>query len=194
MSNKKKKLYFSLLPTDLLIPLFLFFSPQELANTLLKLKPDPEFARLFNSNIFWQKLWKRDISKFRLPKNTEIAYGEYLRIFTTVSPDYLITYFSDHGYEIPLYALDLPQFILNSVLQDVARKGYLDIIETLLPKMDPQDATIRSWITINAVETGQIHIVEYMVENEGPLNYDFIMKKAAEKGDINIVKMMLDQG
>lgn len=77
------KLYFSILPSDLFPPLFLYFNYAELIKILPELRQFLAFNRLFNSKIFWTKIWKRDISSIiTLPRNPYRKYEEIYEEFT----------------------------------------------------------------------------------------------------------------
>lgn len=107
-------LYFSLLPTDLLPSLLLFFDSKELLATLPELKKLLSFDRLFNSDVFWRKLWRRDISSFiGVPVN---PYEKYREIFNTLSKFKYKDDKIDYLAEMDMIFYCCPYYLFNMIM------------------------------------------------------------------------------
>src|SRR5581483_11054123 len=81
------QLYFSLLPTDLLIQLFFYFNLNELYSILHDLESIKDFQKIYTSKTFWNDIWKRYISSFiASPEN---AYEKFKEIISKIqsAPD-----------------------------------------------------------------------------------------------------------
>ena len=70
--------YISCLPTELLAPLFLYFTSDELYHVLPQVEQLSEFNRLFTLQVFWKELWKRDVSSV-VPVPSD-PYRKYIEI------------------------------------------------------------------------------------------------------------------
>lgn len=74
------KLYLQVLPMDLLPSLLLNFSSEELL-VMLQLRYTRCFDMIFKSQIFWNQVWKRDISTIiSVPDNIYDACMKYKEI------------------------------------------------------------------------------------------------------------------
>lgn len=184
-------LYFSLLPTDLLPPLFLFFDSRDLLVLLPKLKKLPSFNTIFNSNIFWRKLWRRDISSFMdIPSN---PYETYREIFDELSilPHKFdrILYLAKRGYDILLLPLLSNKYDYSSAMRGAAEGGHMLIVKSMLSRgADNYDDSM-----MYAAESGHIDIVELMLQ-KGANEYDVTMWWAARGGQMKIVELMMSLG
>lgn len=185
------KLYFSILPTDLLISLFMFFDSTQLLQILPQLENIREFNRLFNSQIFWLKIWRRDISSFAsLPT---YPYQNYKFIFSTLTSYHDVRdksqYLMANGYDILLLPLLNTPEDYNYVMAQAAYGGYVKIVQLMLTK----GANNYNWALAEAAEGGHLDIVNLMLE-KGAYKTNSALLRAAGEGHIDIVKRMLDYG
>src|SRR5581483_1196561 len=187
----KKSFYFDMLFSDLLPPLFFYFTAAELSNILLEVELVPGFSRLLNSKIFWRYIWKRDISSFLpMPEN---AYEQYKEILNKVSKILVkyekINYLAENGYDILLSPLLNNVEDYNWAIKNAATGGQIEIVELMLEK----GANDYNQTLACAAFGGHIGIVRLMLE-KGANNYNLAMAYAAEKGYIKIIRLMLEKG
>lgn len=191
------------MPTDLLSSLLLLFDSNELSPLLLlfdstkllimlqQLEKISDFARLLNSNVFWRKIWRRDISSFlKVPDN---PYEKYKQIFHDLSKLNLhsmkIEYLAENGYDILLYLITNSTDYTKAI-QYAAYGGHIEIVEKLLGKI--QNVNYNA-ILLYAADGGHIKIVDLMLE-KGANDLNGAMSIAAHNGHIDIVNLMLSKG
>lgn len=183
-------IYLSLLPTDLLISLFLYFTSHELLGILHELKDIPKINRVIYSDIFWNKIWRRDISSFvSLPQN---PYEKYKEIFNKLSKIYhsdKIIYLAGNGYDILLLHVLLDRYDYNQAMIYAAYGGHIEIIELMVGL----GANYYNFAMKNAAEKGHIEIVKLMLDL-GATDYNWAMGAAAREGHIDIVRLMMGLG
>lgn len=184
-------LYLSVLPTDLLPPLFLFFNSKELLTILPELKKISTFNSLFSSTIFWRKLWRRDISSFLdVPSDPYTKYVEIFSNLSTLTYKYdKIKYLARSGYDILLLPLLSSIADYNYAMSYAASGGYIQIVELMLKN----GANDYNWVMRNAAVGGHTNIVKLMLR-KGANDYDSAMLTAAFNGHIEIVELMLEKG
>lgn len=165
---KSRRLYFSLLPSDLFDLLFLRFSSAELLTLLPQVQSMKDFNKLFNSKTFWTELWKRDISTILVPSSD--IYKKYEDIIETIAKHSVysqIKYLAKDGYDR----------LLMHVLKNIILKNIGDYNLAM------------SWAALG----GHTKIVRLMLDR-GANDYNDAMNYAASGGHIEIVKLMLDRG
>lgn len=185
------KLYFSLLPFDLLTPLLLHFNSEELLTILSELESIPDFSHLLSSTHFWKQIWKRDISSYRaLPSN---PYKIYKEIFSKLSKfrynSDKIMYLTENGYDILLLPMISTVHDYNDVMESAAKTGQIELVNLMLKK----GARSYHWAMVYAARHGHISIVKLMLE-KGADSYNQVMVEAAAAGHIDIVELMLQNG
>ena len=187
-SPRRISLYFDLLPTDLLSLLFLYFNPEEL---LFQLEQLPEFSKLLQSKIFWQNIWKRDISSIVNPPSN--VYQKYKEIFKHFNSIYTrhekISYSARNGYDILLLPILLTLDDYNWAMAYAAEGGHIEIVKLMLEK----GANNYNLSMENAAYGGHMEIVKLMLE-KGANDYNRAMEAAALSGHMEIVRLMLEKG
>lgn len=183
-------LYFSLLPSDLLHYLFLYFDSPNLLIILSQLRRISDFNYLFDSVMFWRLLWHHNISSFLpLPKN---PYEKYQEIFSALSKPHKfvgIRYLAKNGYDILLSPLLSDEYDYNDAINEAALGGHTKIVISMLQK----GANSYNITMAAASGGGYIEIVKLMLDL-GANDYNNSMIMAAREGHIDIVKLMLDLG
>lgn len=212
--------YLSLFPSDLLPSLFLYFDSAELLFTLPQLRVIKDFNRLFNSRVFWLRLWRRDISSFvELPEN---PYETYQKVFSNLheftNKHATIEYLVSNGYDILLLHLFSSMSDYNWAMASAAGTGHIEIVKLMLEKgannynntmiwaasnghteivklmlMRDTNYYDYNWAMINAAYGGYLDIVELMLK-KGANGYNGAMLNAANNGHKKIVKLMLEKG
>ena len=183
-------LYFASLPFDILELIFSYFTKEELYNLLGVLVNVKAFSRLFQSNPFWLKLWRRDISSFLpLPDN---PYQKIAEIFETVNNFRIedrywkIAYLAGNGYDVLLY----PQLIWdsddNTSIVHAATGGYIKIVEHMLTK-NPWN---RDEPMVNAIRAGHTNIVELMLVQPGRRDWYWALSEAKRCGNFEIINLI----
>ena len=193
MSNT---LYFSLLPNDLIPPLFLYLAAKDLHSLLPQLKSNREFEKLFHSMIFWKTLWRRDVSKFRLPSTTAEAYKDYIDVFNklrefTKDPTFetlfnALKYYEKKGYELILYDIATQPTLIRHVLDAAAENNYLDIMEHFKSKINK---TVANELLITAAARGRIDAVKFLLQH-GADDYARAMTSARLNRQNEMVKFI----
>lgn len=190
-SIKIMALYLSLLPTDLLQLLLLYFSSRELLAILPQLKDIKKIDRLIHSNVFWLKIWRRDISTFGLLPNN--PYEKYREIFSELvrltNKNPKITYLAENGYDILLSPLLSNLDDYNFAMRNAAEGGHTELVKSLLDK----GAYNYDQAMARAAYGGHIDIVELMLQ-KGATSYNLAMSAAAFGGHMDIINLMLKLG
>lgn len=192
MSNSNKT-YFSLLPSDLFGPLFLYLSADELYILLPQLKQLSDFRKLFSSLTFWRKLWYRDISSFiKAPSSITSVYEKYMdgykRFYNPLKNDENKIFFTIDGYDRLLYPLLGPNDY-DSTMSIAAGKGELPIVKEMIRL----GAKNYNRALLSAANGNHIDIVALMIEL-GATKVNTALIIAADKGYIDVVKLLLDAG
>lgn len=189
-----QKLYFALLPTELLILLMLYFNSYELLVILPQLELLPEFLPIFSSSIFWRKIWRRDISSFVDPPDN--AYEKYIEIFiqlnslSRVTKFVYIPYLASNGYDILLKPLLVgSRENYDIAMKEAAQGGHIKLVDYTLTK----GANNYNQTMSEAARDGHIDIVKLMIQN-GATDYNQALVSAARGGHVDIVKLMLKKG
>lgn len=197
-----ESLYFSLLPSDVLILLLLYFPANDLLNILDQLESIKIFNMLLSSKNFWNKIWRRDISSItNLPENPYEKYKEINRIvenhLSNRDITRALTYLAENGYDVWLLHL-LPRKIYGNepdyyfALTGAAKGGFITLIQSLIDKDTKHELNYNAGM-VKAAEGGHIDIVKLMLKN-GATDYNLTMRMAARKGHMNIIKLMLSEG
>jgi len=189
-------LYLSVLPTDLLRLLILYFPATDILFILRNLQ---DILNFIPDKQLWKTLWSRDISSFvQLPN---ISKDEYHELFNRSYNNKLITILAEKGYDILLYPLLIGanDNEINNAFAWAAHGGHVPIVQKLSNK---ENINHRMGI-IYAVGGGHIEIVKLLLEKlpstpnntkMSRLSYNDIMYQAAYMGHIDIVKLMLERG
>lgn len=193
-SVTKKSLYFSLLPSELLRLLFYFFNSTELLDILPKLESNPDFSHLFSSRIFWEHIWRRDISSFlSIPDDPYIKYRqifETLKIFggSSGSKSDRIEYLATRGYDKLLFSLITPDYYDVAMIA-AASGGHTELVK----KFSDLGARYYNLALVEAAHGGYMDIVELLLKL-GATDYNGAMAYASFMGHKEIVERMLGLG
>jgi len=193
------KLYFTLLPTELLTLLLIKFNSTELLTILPQIEKISDFDRLIKSKTFWKLIWKRDISSFlSLPDN---PYEKYKEIFNDLSlyklytyKDYeRIDYLAYNGYDRLLLRYVFNKDEYNEAMRRATEKGHIEIVKLMLDLGADDYNLTMAW----AASRNYTEIVKLLLEkgaDNHDINYNWVMSNAAYIGNLEIVKLMLEKG
>lgn len=185
--------YFSLLPSELISLLFLYFPAEELYILLPQLDNLKDFNKLFSSKSFWNTLWRRDISSFITPPKMTSTYNTYIsnykRFFNPSKRDENIIFFTIDGYDRLLYPLLKDKNDYENVMAIAAANGHLPMVKDMIKK----GARNYNRALQSATSTDKIDIVDFMI-NLGATNLNSALINAAEKGYADIVELLLRSG
>ena len=186
--------YFECLPRDLIHSLFLYFSSDELIDFI---EQSPSLELMFNiknSKIFWSQIWKRDLSSFIIPPETNM-YNEYRSLLICIngyehSEPSKLNFLAGRGLDVlllPYLRHVNPDYF--SAICHTASKGYCELTEKLV-KLAPQ---LINTAMGSAAGGGHLDTVLRMIEL-GANDYGGAMVFAAIGGKMDMVKFMLDKG
>ena len=202
----KMPTYFTILPSELIMSLFSYFSLKELPHIISELMGHPHIISQYDalrSNDFWSLFWKRHVSSVvpAPPNAYEIYKGlvEYLDKKPKIeSYDFyydVIGYLIKLNYDILLYAFlftlplsERPLFY-DAALYTAALPGHKKIVE----KMLKLGATDYNFALEMAARGGHIDIVKLLLA-KGANNYATGLGDASREGHMDIVKLMLEKG
>lgn len=183
--------YFKALPADLLPQLFLYLSSEELKTVLFNNKL-LDVKSLINSKIFWDTLWKRDISSFtKVPDRTYRVYSDLSSKLSSYSEWKQIDYLASMGYDILLYPLIKNQKDSNWAAANAAVNGHIDIVKTLMTFSDGRINNFNEIAEI-AATYGHLEIIKLIPEYKLH-DYSTIVRIATSNGHIDIVETYLDK-
>lgn len=208
-------IYLSVLPTDIITLLFLYFSPTQ----LLYLIPELHRWKISLTMMFWKAVWKKDISSFiELPKEYDEpykSYDKYKEIFEILQDTTTnrVKYLAKNGYDILLYprmigemyeaviyaieyghieivkgCIDLGYVYYDNAMIHAAQCGNLDIVKLMVAKgADSYDDAM----AFVALFNNNIDIIDFMLE-KGATKYEWALHNAIGTKKIEIVQKMLD--
>lgn len=134
------------------------------------------FEKLFSGKIFWRQLWKRDISSFILPPETNVSFQEYISIYNQVKTITMydvtkcIIYFAENGYDTLIYKL----------MDGLLSNEYTVIIP---------------YVLAYAAKNGHKSMVFSVLKNQlSKSDYDFALRAAASGNQLEMMQLMLDKG
>lgn len=186
------KLYLQVLPMDLLPSLLLNFSSEELL-VMLQLRYTRCFDMIFKSQVFWNAVWKRDISTIiDAPVDIYTACMKYQEIHEFLISDHgsdKIHYLATHGYDVLLCKrlIDLGSY--NWAMMWAASGGQIKIVDKMLELgANNYNDTLSA-----AISKGHLEIAELMVAL-GANNHTSALASAAYNGHLPIVELMLKLG
>lgn len=191
-------LYLSCLPSDLITPLFLHLSSEELIHTLTELN-NTSFSPDKWSKSVWKIIWKRNISSvIDLPQTPCQKYIDIIKTWSRMQWDYrMIEYSATGGYDILLTPYMNVHYFPN-VLDYASEKGHRAIIDKVMEKQGQLTNHNVGTIIISAASGGQFDLVKDMlnlcIERNycDHYNYNCAMRQAAVNGHIEIVKLFID--
>lgn len=183
------KLYFDLLPSELLNLLLLTFNSTELLAIVPKLEKLHGFNHVLMSRTLWRTIWKRDISSFVEPPDN--IYGKYQEIFQDLYQSFhkyiKIEFLAENGYDQLLLPLLSDHY--DRAMDYAAKGGHIELVKLMLEK----GAREYDWALNGAAAGGNIEIVKLML-GKGAHDYKRALSNAAAGGHIDIVKLMLEKG
>jgi len=188
-------LYFTTLPSDLHILLFLYFSSQE----LLQILPELSKYQIILKKDFWKTIWKRDISSFIEPsENYAEIRRKYAEIFSTLNSFTerldIFVFLTKNGYDILLYPLLMDTNYNLYIMRIASEAGHIQILEKLLDCTKNMISHDYDDLMICAAQNGDIEIVKLMIKI-GATSFDYAMSStAAHSGNIEIIDLMLEKG
>lgn len=193
------KTYLTLLPSDLILPLFLYFDSAELILVITRLRDHPDIIRqqdFLQSREFWTAMWRRDISSLVIPD--DVSYYQYTSVIDEVrrmgnSFASKVLYLAPKGYDILLYPILTTEDEYNTTMWAAAMGGHIEIVKKMLNK-----GANKIGLTMHhAAAKGHTDIVRLMLQH-GASKYKEDMKlslrEAANAGYTDIVALLLDNG
>lgn len=213
--------YLRALPCDLIMPLFLYFSPHEIIDIVPKcvhLRVSRQCIDLKLPSSFWKIIWKRDISSFIEPPATpDEAYKKYKEITLWKfhsDVDKLCT-LASKGYDVLLYPLLSHEARHRTALEIAAHNGHIELVKRLLTShkckqsmaidsdnfeiakliiesdTDSIDQKDREYFMVSGARTGNMALIELMTAY-GAKNYGCCMEIATENNHRQVVRKMLE--
>lgn len=180
--------YLSIVPQDLVIPLFCYFSPREIIDIIHKCR---NLKLPYN---FWKTIWKRDISSFiEPPMAPNEAYEKYKEIIFwkyTSDIDRLYT-LAEKGYDVLLYPLLLHVAHYESAIETAAKEGYTEMVKKLLESGKCKYTLIMRY----AACKNYIELVKLVINSSADNNdFDYTMAFSSKTGNMDLIELMLQHG
>lgn len=193
------KTYLTLLPSDLILPLFLYFDSGELISVITRLRDHSNIIRqqdFLQSMEFWTAMWRRDISSLVIPD--DVSYYQYVSVMSDIRRmgdafASKVLYLAPKGYDILLYPLLTTKDERNTAMWAAAMGGHIEIVRIMLKKgADKIGVTMH-----HAAAKGHTDIVKLMLEH-GASKYKedmrLSLREAASGGYTATVSLLLDNG
>lgn len=186
------RLYFSLLPNDLIILLFDYTNPFYYASMLFDaIKYIRDFQIIFESNSLQRAIWKRHIPpNVKMPEN--LPSTDYLSLVSKELDNKFnnIKKFAESGAAMKLYPLLMNKDDYNLAMKYAAQGGHWTIIQRML-ELGADDI---DWAMVYAArKKGNINIIENFLKL-GATRYDTTLYWATRSEDATVVRRMLELG
>lgn len=189
-------MYFDLLPKDLIPPLLLTYSPNELIEVGYNLTSFPAFSvlheeKLDSSNKLWQTIYHRDISSCTNIKDKRFDYSIYCNIFDvikTVGSREAVQYLAALGYDRLIDPFLRTNMEYDSAIVCAMKCGHKEIVKKVAELCF--NHTVLGQILVEAATIGDMEIVELMLA-KGVNTYDGALMSASQYGHLNVIERIL---